>query len=193
MTAGGADYTDATIAVTITDTGGGSGATAVATVAAGVVTAITVTDPGSGYTAATTSVTITDTGTGAGATATISLDDFAPDSQVFDGLLNSAITETGFGTAITDLSRADVVDARRRLYTDEVDLDNLGWILSNPAGPPVGGAPPWRQCLRVRYVYEGSLVDSGSQWVQARETPCTWARRASPRPQYCWIAARPWP
>ena len=65
VTAGGADYTDATITVTITDTGGGSGATAVATVAAGAVTAITVTDPGSGYTAATTSVTITDTGTGA--------------------------------------------------------------------------------------------------------------------------------
>ena len=54
--------------VVITDTGGGSGATATATVGGnGAVTGITVTNPGSGYTAATTA-TIAGAGTGALAT-----------------------------------------------------------------------------------------------------------------------------
>lgn len=66
--AGGTGYTDPTVAIT---DGGGSGATAEATVEDGVITAITVTDPGSGYTSAPT-VTITDAnGTGATATANV--------------------------------------------------------------------------------------------------------------------------
>ena len=61
------------------------------------------------------------------------------------------------------------MDARRRLYTDEVDLDNLGWILSNPAAHRLeelrrGGN------ASGSYVYEGGMVDSGAQWVQARDT-----------------------
>lgn len=70
--AGGTGYTDPT--VTITD-GGGSGATAEATVEDGVITAITVTDPGAGYTSAPT-VTITDPD-GTGATATANVGDVA--------------------------------------------------------------------------------------------------------------------
>jgi phage tail sheath protein FI len=67
VTAGGTGYA---VAPTVTITGGGgSGATAVATVAAGVVTGIAVTKPGSGYTTAPT-VTITPVSGGSGATAT---------------------------------------------------------------------------------------------------------------------------
>lgn len=67
VTAGGTGYTTAP---TIAFTGGGTGATAVATVVGGVLTAITITNPGSGYVNPT--VTITPTGGGTGATATAS-------------------------------------------------------------------------------------------------------------------------
>ena len=69
MTVGGNSYTTATVEIT----GGGatSDATATATVVAGVITEITITDPGSGYTSAPT-VTITGDGTLATATATFS-------------------------------------------------------------------------------------------------------------------------
>lgn len=65
ITAPGADYTAATVAIT----GDGTGATATATVTAGAVTAITITNPGSGYTSAT--VAISGDGTGATATAAV--------------------------------------------------------------------------------------------------------------------------
>jgi hypothetical protein len=70
VTAGGTGYS-ATPTVTITDTAGtGTGATATATVVSGVITAITVTNPGSLYTTPTVAITDT-TGTGATATAAI--------------------------------------------------------------------------------------------------------------------------
>lgn len=67
---GGTGFTSAPT-VTITDSGGspGTGATAVATITGGVVTAITVTSPGSGYTQGTTTATISGGG-GSGATVT---------------------------------------------------------------------------------------------------------------------------
>ncbi len=71
VTAGGADYTAENTTVTIADSGGGSGASAVPVIAADVITGITVTNPGIGYTEATTTVTITGDGTGATADATI--------------------------------------------------------------------------------------------------------------------------
>ena len=59
-------FTLPAVTVTINGVGGGSGATAVATVGAnGAVTGITITNPGSGYTAATVAIT----GLGSGATA----------------------------------------------------------------------------------------------------------------------------
>jgi hypothetical protein len=65
---GGTGYTDApTISFT---GGGGSGAQAVATVAAGAVTAITITNPGKNYTSVPT-IVITGVGSGASATAVI--------------------------------------------------------------------------------------------------------------------------
>ena len=68
VTAGGSGFTSPTVAIT---GGGGSGATAAATVTAGVVTAIVITNPGTGYTTA-PAVSITGGG-GTGATATATL------------------------------------------------------------------------------------------------------------------------
>lgn len=67
---GGSGYTTATVSFL---GGGGSGATATATVSGGAVTAITVTSAGTGYTSAPT-VTISGDGTGAEATASIYTD-----------------------------------------------------------------------------------------------------------------------
>lgn len=68
VSAGGTGYTSApTVALT---GGGGTGATAIATVAGGVITGVTVTAPGSGYTTAPT-VAFTGAGTGAAAVATV--------------------------------------------------------------------------------------------------------------------------
>src|SRR5713101_5488099 len=55
----------------ITVTGGGTGATASATIAGGAVTAVTITNPGSGYTSAPTIGFTGGAGTGAAATATV--------------------------------------------------------------------------------------------------------------------------
>lgn len=71
VTAGGADYTAENATVTIADTSGGAGASATPVIVDGVITAITVTNPGLGYVEATTTVTITGDGTGATADATI--------------------------------------------------------------------------------------------------------------------------
>lgn len=68
--AGGTGYTTATVAIAAPSAGGVQ-ATATANVTGGVVTSITVTNPGSGYASAPT-VTITGPGTGATATATVS-------------------------------------------------------------------------------------------------------------------------
>lgn len=65
ISAGGTGYTSAP---TVTISGDGSGATAVATVVGGVVTGITVTNPGEGYTSATASLS---GGDGSGATANV--------------------------------------------------------------------------------------------------------------------------
>ena len=94
---------------------------------------------------------------------------FAEDTDSFDGLMNSGITETSFGAAITDLDRDDMVDARRRLFADEVDMSGLGWILSNSVGTAlekkrIGGTES------VRFVYEDGMVDSGAEKVRARDT-----------------------
>jgi hypothetical protein len=67
VTNGGSGYSSSPV-VNITG-GSGSGATATATVAAGIITAINITNPGSGYTSAPT-VSISDS-TGTGATATV--------------------------------------------------------------------------------------------------------------------------
>ena len=68
VTKGGTGYTTApTVAIT---GGGGTGATATATVSAGVITGVTITNPGSGYTSAPT-VALTGAGTGGAATAVV--------------------------------------------------------------------------------------------------------------------------
>ena len=94
---------------------------------------------------------------------------FAEDTSAFDGLMNSGITETSFGAAITNLDRDDMVDARRRLFADEVDMTGLGWILSNAVATAlekkrIGGTES------IRFVYEDGMVDSGAMKVPARDS-----------------------
>ena len=87
LTAGGAGYIGAPV-VTITG-GGGTGATAVATVIGGVITGITITSAGTGYTSA---PTVTLTGGGASAPATLGTAEFTANAS--DG----GLTKSGLGT-----------------------------------------------------------------------------------------------
>ena len=95
---------------------------------------------------------------------------FAEDTDSFDGLMNSGVAETDFGAAITNLGRDDLVDARRRLYADEVDLDNLGWILSTAVAEHLEELKLGTGNSSERYVYEYGMVNSGAQHVSARDT-----------------------
>jgi len=94
---------------------------------------------------------------------------FAIQSNSFNGLMNSGITETGFGAAVANLDRDDMVDARRRLFASEVDMMDLGWILSNSVASQlektrVGGTES------IRFVYEDGRVDSGAERIAARDS-----------------------
>ena len=93
---------------------------------------------------------------------------FANDANAIDGLMNSAITETGFGSAITDLGRGDMLSARRRLFADEVDLDNVGWILGSDVATQLEKTA--RHTGGSEFLYQGGMVDCGAQWVPARDT-----------------------
>jgi len=94
---------------------------------------------------------------------------FAIQPNSFNGLMNSGITETGFGAAVANLDRDDMVDARRRLFASEVDMMDLGWILSNSVASQlektrVGGTES------IRFVYEDGRVDSGAERIAARDS-----------------------
>ena len=121
-------------------------------------------------------------GTGVGAA-------FAADAKAITGLMNSGITETGFGAAIANLDRDDMVDARRRLFANEVDMTDLGWILSNSVATAlekkrIGGTES------VRFVYEDGQVDSGAERIPARE-PSTWGKPPPTIRRCSCSAARP--
>ena len=96
-------------------------------------------------------------------------DMFAEDTNSFSGLMNSGITETNFGAAITDLGRQDLIDARRRLFTDQAKMNDLGWLLSEPVAKQLeitarsaGGGSD--------YLYQDGMVDSGAYRLPARES-----------------------
>lgn len=78
VTAGGSAYVQSTTSVTITG-GGGTGATAEAVVAGGVVTGITITNQGSGYT---TVPTVAVVGAGTGATGVAVVNDLVSKVRV---------------------------------------------------------------------------------------------------------------
>ena len=96
---------------------------------------------------------------------------FAADTDAFDGLMNSGITETNFGAAITDLGRQDLIDARRRLRSDQARSgpDDLGWLLSEDvaqqleitARSATGGSD---------FLYQDGMVDTGAHRYPARES-----------------------
>ena len=94
---------------------------------------------------------------------------FANDANAIDGLMNSGITESDFGAAIANLDRDDIVDARRRLFGNEVNMMELGWILSNTVATKLektlrGGASS------TEYVYQNGMLDSGAEWLPARDS-----------------------
>lgn len=108
LTSGGTGYTSApTVAIT---GGGGTGATATATVSAGSVTGFTITNAGSGYTSAPTiALTGGGGGTGAAATAVVGLEvDFdLPNTRTwitFEGYMNSF----PFSFALNDVVKSTV-------------------------------------------------------------------------------------
>ena len=96
-------------------------------------------------------------------------DAFAVDANAITGLMNSGITETTIGAAITNYDRGDTVAARRRLFASEVDMSGLGWILANDVAQQlestrIGGTES------VRFVYEDGMVDCGAEKVPARDS-----------------------
>ena len=94
---------------------------------------------------------------------------FANDANAIDGLTNSGITETGFGAALTNLDRADIVDAHTRLLASEVDPSELGWILDNAAAGQLektlrGGS------ATGEYVFADNMVNTNAQSYPGRRT-----------------------
>ena len=94
---------------------------------------------------------------------------FANDANAIDGLTNSGITETGFGAALANLDRGDIVDAHTRLLASEVDPSELGWILANSA------AGQLEKTLRGGtatddYILADGMVNTNSQSYPARRT-----------------------
>ena len=94
---------------------------------------------------------------------------FAVEAEAFDGLLNSAIAETGFGAAITDLGRQDIIDARRRLFAAEAYTDDLGWILSEAVAKQLE-VTPRSATGGSDFVYQDGMVDSGARRLPAAES-----------------------
>jgi hypothetical protein len=107
LTNAGTGYTTApTVAIT---GGGGTGATATATVSAGAVTGFTITNPGSGYTSAPTVALTGGAGTGAAATAVVNdeVDFNLPTTRTwitFEGYMNSF----PFSFALNDVVKSTV-------------------------------------------------------------------------------------
>jgi uncharacterized repeat protein (TIGR01451 family) len=100
---------DPTPAITFSG-GGGSGATAVATVVGGVVTGITITNGGSGYTSAPT-LTISTAGSGSGATATAIL-------------TNGVVTGYTINTAGTGYTATPVINIIGQTTVDTIQIPN---------------------------------------------------------------------
>jgi len=107
LTAGGTGYTSApTVAIT---GGGGTGATATASVSGGAVTGFTITNPGTGYTSAPTVGLTGGAGTGAAATAVVheEVDFNLPTTRTwitFEGYMNSF----PFSFALNDVVKSTV-------------------------------------------------------------------------------------
>ncbi|MCP5290930.1 MAG: hypothetical protein H6931_17720, partial [Burkholderiaceae bacterium] len=152
---GGADYTEATVAIT---GGGGSGATATAGIVDGAIDSITLTNPGSGYTSA---PTVTITGDGDGATATASrtpqgtlpravADAFAATADQVSPLIIVLRVAEGATEADTLSNLVGGVDAGTGAYEgvqavlaapSDVHLDPMilaapGWTHQRPNGEP---------------------------------------------------------
>ena len=94
---------------------------------------------------------------------------FAVEAEAFDGLMNSAIAETAFGAAITDLGRQDIIDARRRLFAAEAYTDDLGWILSEAVAKQLE-VTPRSATGGSDFVYQDGMVDSGARRLPAAES-----------------------
>ena len=97
------------------------------------------------------------------------LANFAADANAIAGLMNAGITQISAGANAAAIDRDDTIDARRALFGDEVQMTNLGWVLSNDAAKAlekkrIGGSES------VRFVYENGMVDCGAQKIPAAET-----------------------
>lgn len=105
--AGGTGYSAPTVTFSAPEDPNGTTATGVATVDAGVITGITITDPGSGYQAAPT-VTITGAGSGATASATLGLASLVyPDTRTWT-TMPGYISDYPFDFQVNALVTGDV-------------------------------------------------------------------------------------
>ena len=183
----GAGYATApTVSIT---GGGGSGATATATVTAGKVTAITVTNKGSGYTSP---PTVTLTGSGTGATAAAVVTGTVSALTITANTYNSLICSAASGSIDTVTSGKYIIQFDTgvlagycRMLTGASGA-RLGWVSTSPTGtPPAAGTTfslwqsnhsimnmlwaniqPQTGALRpVRLVSEGLLTLSGGATV----------------------------
>lgn len=145
ITAGGAGYTEATVAIT---GGGGTGAEATAIITAGVITGITITKFGFGYTA---DPDVTITGDGADATATATTGQVKnPVVAECVGILNRLRATMPFdGPNTTD---ADAITAREEYGSDRLymvdphakvfDTDD-NTIVAQPVAARIAGLIAW--------------------------------------------------
>ncbi len=158
VTAGGSGFTSApTVALT---GGGGTGATATATIANGQVTSVTITNPGSGYTSAPTITFSGGGGKGAAATAIVASPKIAVTMIGFtieNGVANGGNVPAGAGGGIRDndnasLTLTNMVITNNFASADGggvsmTDLIDFGWALilnnttisDNHAGDQGGG------------------------------------------------------
>ena len=154
VTAGGANYTSATVSIAAPELAGVT-STATATITGSAITNITVTNAGSGYLAAPI-VTITGNGTGATAVATV----------------NSA--GTGYRLIVNQGKRLFAVGsgaARNTLYASDL-LDASSWLSSNSL--VVGGADGQEITAIAPYYDSGILVfKPGRTYLVTAETTAT--------------------
>lgn len=142
VSAQGTSYTSAPT-VTLTG-GGGSGATAVATVSGGKVTAVTVTNPGTGYTSAPAVAFTGGAGTGATATASfgITANPIVSNLVPIANRLRAVVLQDGTNTTDSAVIAAAGDSGSSRVYLVDpwvMKLDSTGAAFASPPSSIVAG------------------------------------------------------
>ena len=177
VASGGAGYTAPTVNITDISWGSGTGATATATVTAGVITAITLTNPGLGYIAPT--VTITDS-TGSGGAAIAVLDS----TKVTGGVRKFVDSLPGLGAAnVNDLGQyipvavadtatfpgSDYYEIALVQYTEKMNKDLPATKLRGYVQVSTAAVPG--KHIALTYPTGGPILDANGAQVYAADNP----------------------